>query len=163
MDSGPIVIGFDGSPAATHAVRDAARLLGPRRALVVAVWEEGRAFEFAALPIAGLDLQPTLDARIAAEADHALYEQARKTAQHGAALATEAGFDADALVVADELTVADTLVRVATEQAAPAIVVGTRSHSAIAELLLGSTTRGVLKHAPCPVVVIRGGDEPNDG
>jgi nucleotide-binding universal stress UspA family protein len=35
------------------------------------------------------------------------------------------------------------------------ILIGSRGHNAAYELLLGSTTRRVIRHAPCPVMVIR--------
>jgi len=156
MDAGLVVIGFDGTPASERAVREAAGLLAPRQALVVVVWEAGQAYGMATLPTVGMDMPPAgLDVRVAAEVDQAMYESAQQLARQGAALAKEAGFDADGLVVADEVSVADTLVRVAGEHAAQAIVVGAHSHSAVSELLLGSTSRGVLKHARCPVVVVR--------
>jgi nucleotide-binding universal stress UspA family protein len=34
------------------------------------------------------------------------------------------------------------------------IVMGTHGHSAVYDLLVGSTTHGVLKQAPCPVMII---------
>ena len=34
------------------------------------------------------------------------------------------------------------------------IVLGSHGHTAFYDLLVGSTTAGVLKHAPCPVVVV---------
>lgn len=152
---GPLIIGFDGTPAAERAVRESARLLGPRPALVVTVWEAGRAFEMVTSPLLGLDMPAAaLDVRTATDIDKAMYEAAQRIAQHGAALANEAGFQGEALVVADELTVADTLLRVARERGSSAIVVGAHGHGALTELLLGSTTRGVLKHADCPVIVV---------
>ena len=39
--------------------------------------------------------------------------RAQQTAQHGEALAREAGLEAEGLAVADEISVADTLVRLA--------------------------------------------------
>jgi hypothetical protein len=39
MASSPIVIGYDGSPASDHAVREAGALLDGREALVVVVRE----------------------------------------------------------------------------------------------------------------------------
>ena len=45
MRSHPIVICFDGTPASEHALREAAGLLAPGPAVVVFVWEAGRAFD----------------------------------------------------------------------------------------------------------------------
>jgi nucleotide-binding universal stress UspA family protein len=157
LTSRPVVIGFDGTPAAERAVRAAGALLAPRHALVVVVWEAGRVFEYAELPVATLGMAPVaVDIRTAMELDQAMYDAAQQMAQRGAALAKEAGLDAQGLAVADDVTVADTLVRLAQERDAQAVVVGTHGHGVIGELLLGSTSRGVVKRAPCPVVVVRG-------
>lgn len=152
MSGGPIIIGYDGSPAAEHAMRRAAALLAPRSALVVVVWEAGAAYESierpSTIPAAPLDLRSAL------VADQAMYEGARSLAERGAALATELGFDAQTLVVADEVTVAETLVRLAGEQRADAIVVGAHGHKRLQDLFVGSTSRRVIEHAHCPVIVV---------
>ena len=69
-------------------------------------------------------------------------------------LATERGFDGESLVVADELTVAQTLVRLAHERDAAAVVVGAHGHRRLQDLFVGTTPRRVLERAPCPVVVV---------
>jgi hypothetical protein len=70
MSSGPVIIGFDGTPVAERAVHEAAGLLAPRRALVVVVWEAGRAFDLAAIPASVLDSPVApLDLRTAYEVD----------------------------------------------------------------------------------------------
>jgi nucleotide-binding universal stress UspA family protein len=153
--TGPVIVGFDDSPAARHALRESAELLEGRRVLVVVVWEAGRAFELAGLPTATLGLPPTtLDIRGAMELDRALYENAERLSERGAALAKELGLDAEGMVVADEITVADTLLRVARDKDSPAIVIGNAHHNAIAEALMGSTARTLIRHSTCPVVVV---------
>ncbi|HVW22136.1 MAG TPA: universal stress protein [Opitutaceae bacterium] len=44
--------------------------------------------------------------------------------------------------------------RRARETGAHFIVIGSHGHGALYELLIGSTTQGVLRHASCPVLVI---------
>src|SRR5918995_580185 len=158
MRSGPVLIAFDGSPAALRALRDAAELFAPRAGLVVVVWEAGAAYDFATIPSASLELPPAqldLNLRRAAELDQALYADAERMARHGAAVARSLGMPADALAVADELTVSETLVRIAGDVDAAAIVVGRHDHSALHDVLVGSTAKGLLRQAPCPVLVVR--------
>jgi nucleotide-binding universal stress UspA family protein len=152
--SGPVIIGFDGEPPSQRALREAAALFAPRRALVVVVWEAGRAFEAATLPIKALELPPaTLDVRTALEAERAACEAAQRMAEVGAALARQAGLQADGLAVADDATVAETLVRLARELDGQAVVLGDHGHRELRRLVLGSTLGGVLRQAPCPVLV----------
>lgn len=152
----PVIIGFDGSPGAELALREAGALLAPRAALVVVVWEAGRAFDVMDIPSGVLEQPPVpLDVGAAREVDQAMYESAQRLAQHGAAMAREAGLEAEGLAVADGSTVADTLVRLAQENGSPALVVGSHGHRGLRDLLLGSTSRHVMQHAPCPVVVVR--------
>jgi nucleotide-binding universal stress UspA family protein len=154
--TGPVVIGFDGTPASERALHEAASLFAGRRALVVVVWEAGRAFALAALPTTALGQPPgILDIRTAIEADRAMYEAAERLAGWGAAQARDAGLQAEGVAVADDMTVADTLIRLARERDAQTVVVGTHGHGRLSELLLGSTTRSVIERAPCPVVVVR--------
>jgi nucleotide-binding universal stress UspA family protein len=149
---GPVIVGFDGSPAAERALRGVAGLLPGRRVLVVTVWEPGAAYALVEPPV----LAPApIDVRVAQEVDDALYEQARQLAQHGAEKAATLGLEATSLAVADELSVAETLVRVADERGAAAIAVGAHGHGRVRELVLGSTSGAVVRKATCPVLVVR--------
>lgn len=156
MASGPVIIGFDGSPAAEHAVSEGAGLLAPRKAIVVVVWEPQSAFDLTALPMRAAELPITpLDICEVKQIEEELYQDAQRIAQWGVMLATEAGLEAEGLAVADVSTTAETLVRVAEEQDAAAILLGARKRSRVTELLLGSTSQGVLHKATCPVVIVR--------
>jgi nucleotide-binding universal stress UspA family protein len=155
--SGPVVIGFDGSPASERALRESGELLAPRQALVVMVWEAGLALHALEIPTASVGLPPVpVDLRAGLELEQAMYERAQRLAQRGVELAREVDLEAEGIAVADEVTVADTLVRVAQERDAQALVVGTRGHSGVDKILLGSTAEAVIRRAPCPVVVARG-------
>lgn len=156
--AGPVLIAYDGSPASEHALRAAGELLAPRPAVVVVVHKEGIAWELVELPASTIGLPPaTIDVRTALEAEEAMRERAQRLARRGAALARDAGFDAEGLVVAEEVdvTVAETLVKVAGERDARAVVVGAHGHGRLSEIVLGSTSRDVIRHAPCPVLVTR--------
>lgn len=151
LHSGPVVIGYDGSPSASRAIRETAALVGPRPALVVVVWEPEVAYDA---------LAPTfepapIDFHTVEQLEQELYEGAQRLAEEGASLARESKLDAEGLAVADDLSVSGALVRVARERNAAALAVGVHGHRALRELLLGSTTRDVIRNAPCPVIVVR--------
>ena len=150
-DRGPAIVGYDRSPASDRALR-ATALLTIRQVLVVVVWEPDVAFDLlapTALIPAPVDIRAVLDV------EKELYEGAQRLAEHGAALAREAGLEAEGLAVADELTVAGTLLRLARERDASVLLVGTHGHRALREVLVGTTSREVIRQAPCPVLVAR--------
>jgi nucleotide-binding universal stress UspA family protein len=150
--TGPLIIGYDGSDGFDAVLRRAAPLLAARSALVVVVWEAGVAYELFALPH---DVMPApLHVATAVQLDRAIYEGAQRLAQKGAELAREAGFEAEGLAVADERTIADTLVHLADERDAAGILVGAHGRG-LSRLLLGSTSEGVVRRARRPVVVVR--------
>jgi nucleotide-binding universal stress UspA family protein len=155
MHSGPVVIGFDGTPEAERALRESARLLAPRPALVVLVWEAGRAFELLTLPTRALEAPVSMDISDAFQAERAAYETAQQLAGQGVALAAELGYQAEGMAVADEGSVADTLLRIAKKRDCQALVVGSHGHRGLTSAFLGSTSRDVVERAPCPVLVVR--------
>jgi nucleotide-binding universal stress UspA family protein len=159
MRSGPLLIGYDGTPAADSAVREAGELLGGRPALVLVVWQEGLGFELIETPTAGIGMPAApLDVNTALEVDRAMAEHAQRLARHGAGLAREAGFpEAEGLAVADApaVPVAGTIVRIAAERDAQAIVLAAHNKGRIGEILLGSTSRDVLRRADRPVLIVR--------
>ena len=154
----PILIAYDGSPSSDHAIGEAGGLLVGRHALVVVVYKQGIGFELMELPnVTGGLPPPQLDVRAAIEIDDELAERSQMLAQKGAELARDAGFDPEALAVADEVDtpVAETIVNVAADRGAAAIVIGAHGHSRLSEVVLGSTSRDVIRQAPCPVVIAR--------
>ena len=153
MRSGPVIIGFDGTQASAWAVREAGALLAPRPALAVVVWEAGRNFEAATLPEKVLEPAATVDIRSAFAAEKSAYDDAQRVAAHGASLAREAGLEADGMAVADDLTVADTLIRLSRELDAQAVVIGGHEHHGLTRRGVGSTMTGLLHGGPCPVLV----------
>lgn len=49
---------------------------------------------------------------------------------------------------------AQEIIRVAREQNADLIVMGSHGHGAMYELVVGSTTHAVLKNTPCPILIV---------
>lgn len=147
-----VIIGFDGSEVSERAIRLAATVLRPGPVLVVAVHEAGVAFD-ASL---GMDIQAApVDYVATSMVDEAMEEGARLRATRGAELARELGLAAEPYVALDTGSVGETLVRLAEERQAVAIVVGAHRYRRMERMFLGSTSRQVLEHAPCPVLVVR--------
>jgi nucleotide-binding universal stress UspA family protein len=69
-------------------------------------------------------------------------------------LAKSVGLQAHALAAHDEGHVGAAIVEVAQARGAAAIVVGSRGLRGLRARLEGSTSNAVLKHSPCPVVVV---------
>jgi nucleotide-binding universal stress UspA family protein len=153
--TGPVIIGFDGSPASVHAVHEAGALFASRAALVAYVWEPGRRWEEATLPEdAALGEPPgVIDFSNAFAVETAAMDQAQDLANQGAALAREAGLKADGQAVSLDVTVAETLVKLARESDAAALVVGMHERHRLARLAPARTLADLLHTAPCPLVV----------
>ena len=145
----PIVIGYDGSDFAKHAIEQAGRLFPGGRAIVANVFPSG-ADSVAAAAIG-------VPAGVLGEAADRLHEASRQAAEErageGARLASEAGLAAGRSE-ATEGSSWSALKRVAEEEDASAIVVGSRGLSGFKEMLLGSTSSGLLHHSTRPVVVV---------
>lgn len=154
-----VVIAFDGSPAARRAVEEAARVFRSSRVLVVTVWEEGLAYAAPPAPLDGMMMAPVVDPEVAIEVDRSVHDHAQRVSDEGAKLATSLGLEAQPLAIPDELDVAKTILGVAEKHQAAAIVVGSRGLGRIRARLEGSTSKALLKHAPCPVVVVHEADE----
>jgi len=144
-ETDPILIGYDGSPGAVHAIETAGAMFPGRKAVVLHVWSP------VALIVSrygGMATMPTYD-------DSELREAAMELAQRGARAATEAGLAATA--EAAETTYAGTthdILAAADRHHAALIVLGARGLSTFKALALGSVSHGVVQHAHRPVLII---------
>jgi nucleotide-binding universal stress UspA family protein len=161
-DDGPTLIAFDGSAAARRAVAAAAALLKPRVTLVLTVWEAALAHA-AVAPPPDVAMTPAVDPATMLTFDEALRGRAERVANDGAELARSLGLDAEPLAIADVSDVARTIAETAREHHAAAIVVGSRGLSGLRARFEGSTSKGVVKHAHCPVVVVHDAGEEEPG
>ena len=152
-----MVIAYDGSDVAKAAVRHAAELFRGRRVVVVTVWEPGLAL----VPIGPPDQLGTIplppDPATVGAVDHAEQDHAERVAGEGAELARSLGLAAEAHAVADELDVADTVLDLARERGAAAVVVGSHGISGLRTHLVGGVSRKLIRHSELPVVVTRDG------
>ena len=146
MPDTPLLLCYDGSENASHAIREAAALLAPRRALVLTVWQDAAAIPSLAWAAAAL---PDLVDVFAAARDGAM-----RMAEEAAGIARATGFDAIAIVAEAKGPIWAAVEQVAEEHDASAIVVGSRGLSGIKSLLLGSVSSGIVHHALRPTVVV---------
>lgn len=77
---------------------------------------------------------------------------ARKQVAHLEKLITKAGVQVSSLIVTG--FAAGHILEQAKKLPASYIVLGSHGHTAVYDLLVGSTTHAVLKKAPCPVMVV---------
>ncbi len=153
LEGGPIVIAYDGSSAARQAVAAVAKLLPSRRTLVVTVWEPALAHA-AAAPKPAAAATPVVDPSAGLDVDSDLRASAQRVSDEGAQLARSLGLDAEPIATVDASAVASTIVELARRHDAAAIVVGSRGLSGVRARLEGSTSKDVVKRAPCPVIVV---------
>ena len=145
-----ILLCYDGSEDAQAAVEHAAKLFSNDPVTVLAVWEPY--VEVFAQSGFGLAYAPPASA--VEEIDTAITDQARATAQEGAERLKQAGIVAQPRIERRHASIAETILTVAGEIDAVAIVLGTRGRGGVKSLLLGSVSHAVVQHADRPVVVI---------
>ncbi|MGE3858344.1 MAG: universal stress protein [Dehalococcoidia bacterium] len=141
-----LMVAFDGSEGARAALREAASL----------------ARETGAPVVLAQVLQPLIDAAkvmapTTAEAMKTVEAQTRAALE---AVAKEFELDAAATEIVVESARrgeddAEALERIAAEQSATMIVISSRRAASVVGTLLGSVTSHVIRHAPCPVLVVR--------
>ena len=147
--AGTIVVGVDGSRESQAALEWAAEEAALREARLVAisVWTY---VPPAPLAEPGMIPVPVADYSDAADAE-------RTAAEEELDRAVAAAFPTTPSVEVERKLVEGDAGRVleAEAQSADLVVVGSRGRSGIAAALLGSVSRHVVDHAPCPVVVVK--------
>jgi len=142
---GPLVLCYDGSAGAERAIRIAPVLVGRGRAARVfyAYKPTERSLGVAQAATGG-----RIDAPVLGEAD------ARGIVDRGVAIAHDAGFEAEPLLVVADRRTAALIAGTAEELDSPAIVLGTRGLSGLKTAVLGSVAREVVNAYHRPVVLV---------
>jgi nucleotide-binding universal stress UspA family protein len=146
---GPLLLCYDGSEDAKHAIERAGRLLGGRHALVVTVWQPTPAL--GSLAFAGA----TDSMFDFVQVNRAAAELGARVADDGVRLAEEAGLHAVPVAVEATGPVWKTIVEIANRHDVAAIVMGSRGLTGMTSLLLGSVSSAVVHHADRPTLVTR--------
>jgi nucleotide-binding universal stress UspA family protein len=140
---GPAIFAYDGSELAAYAIEQAGRQLAPaREALVVCVWQP-----------ADVGFIPAKGRKLHAAAANEVAEAAKETAEDGAALAREAGFDAHGVTVEAAPTWKG-LVQVAGDHRCGLIVIGSHQRHGLLGHLAGSVAAATVSHFENSVLVI---------
>ena len=149
-----ILVAYDGSDPARHAIEEAGRLFPGAAARVLTVWRSvGRA-----AGAARVALPDEVIAQAVRNLDQEAEAGAAKTADEGAAVARKAGLDASPAAERTADSLWTVILSYADEHDAAAIVVGSRGQSAVRSALLGSVSNGVVNNSRRPVVVVHPAD-----
>jgi len=142
VDGGPVLICYDGSADAGHAIPVAAALLVTRGAVVLDIGPLGLVAE--AYAAAGSE---------AVELERSVVEETVEQAEAGAELARAVGFTAEARGTLDSPTWR-AVAEIADEVGAAAIVLGSRTLTGLRELVEGSLSHEVAQQGHRPVLVV---------
>jgi nucleotide-binding universal stress UspA family protein len=135
----PVLICYDRSAGAHHAIEHAGALFPGRRAIVLTLWELPLE-----LPAYGLDISD--------EVPRSLAEQA---VAEGCELARGCGLDPEPVTSCGSVDGTwQTILSIARDRGASVIVVGARGLHGVKSLVLGSVSRDVVLHADRPVLVV---------
>ncbi|HEY4796027.1 MAG TPA: universal stress protein [Mycobacterium sp.] len=143
-----IIVGIDGSPESDAAVHWAAHDAAIRGLPLTVVHVESPA-------AATWSQAPVLE-----ESPEEQQAEGRSLLAHASAIARDAIADTARVHIAGELLSSPTPVPTLVDQSKDAelIVVGSRGRGALSRSLLGSVSSGLIRHAHCPVALIRDED-----
>lgn len=146
---GPLLLCYDGSEDATHAIERAGALFAGRRALVVTVWQPTAVPD--SLGFSG-DAASMIDFAVL---DRAAAEDGGRVAGEGVRIAQDAGLIAEPVAVKAAGPIWKAIVELADRDDAATIVMGSRGLTGLRAMLLGSVSSAVVHHADRPALIVR--------
>jgi nucleotide-binding universal stress UspA family protein len=141
-----VLIASDGSELSVHAARRGLALLGrPERVTLLSVISSIPITETAGF--GGVAYSPEAEQALWNAELEGVHEELNRTAETLHATTVDKRAE-----VGDA---ASTICSVAEDLHVDVIVVGSHGRSGVSRLLLGSTSEHIVRHAPCPVLVVR--------
>jgi nucleotide-binding universal stress UspA family protein len=142
-----IVICYDGSASARHAVSVAQGALASQPAILLHVWNPPA--EFLADGFSTHGGGPSID-----ELEGLALGRAQEIAREGSELAQRTEFAVETRLERNETSTCQEILEVADEVDAELIVIGTRGTTAVQSALLGSISNAVVQQSRRPVLVV---------
>jgi nucleotide-binding universal stress UspA family protein len=150
---GPALIAYDGSsPAAHETIAATGRLLPGRAALVVHAWDSPFRQSVAGRALRGVPLPEIRE--VTNDVETWVREEAEATVAEGVELARATGLEADGDAV-EGSPAWRVLAATAETRDAAVVVAGSQGHGAVASVLLGSVSAGLVHHAERPTLIVR--------
>jgi nucleotide-binding universal stress UspA family protein len=145
-----ILLCYDGSTSAEHAIASAHSIVGDSRATLLHVWDPPINF-LGPDPFGGIE---TWSGPQIVELEAIALERANRTVEYGAELARNAGFTVEGRLERTATATWRAILNVAEELDAQVIVVGERGLSTMESVLIGSVSTAVVHHSSRPVLVV---------
>ena len=143
-----VLICYDSSDHAAHAIARAAELVTPGPAIVLYAWQP------IAVVIARSGFGALASRTIPPDDEPAEEDEAKAVADAGAELARAAGFAAEPRQVSTTDSIGQAILDVAAALPASLVVMGSRGLTGLRSLLLGSVSHEVVTHSRIPVLVV---------
>lgn len=154
-----ILVPLDGSERAASAIAHAesiAKLSNARLVLLQVIPSAAMLVSETAIASPGMGM-PTIDPFLSASqfdsVEDALVQEATKTLTDAAKPLQDSGLHVETVILSG--LPADSIVAYATENKIDLIVMSTHGRTGLSRLLFGSVAESVLRHATCPIMLVR--------
>lgn len=143
---------LDGSDHSLHALVVAVELAKKFEGAITLITVYSVLRSYPLSPLVGPEMD-ALTPSVVSELIEVTREDSARILAEGEAKATAEGVPVETLL--REGHIVEEVLKTAREEQFDLIVMGARGVSRITEILLGSVSDGVMRHAPCPVLVVK--------